>query len=146
VTEPLNFTGVNDNLLSVESQGGISWTETQFRLQGIDATDSYQPGRPAILPNIADMDAIVVRNGFSQSPSANAGTEAGLFIAQPGTDWHASLSSTDTGAPLAASNVPSTNSGMLQQDQYYRWLTRDGLEIGGPIGKRADVFASAWGQ
>jgi hypothetical protein len=146
VTEPLNFTGVNDSLLSVESQGGISWTETQFRLQGMDATDSYQPGRPAILPNIADMDAIVVRNGISQSPSANAETEAGLFIAQPGTAWHASLSSTDTGAPLAASNLPSTNRGLLRQDQYYRWLTRDGLEIGGPIGKRADVFASAWGQ
>jgi hypothetical protein len=135
VAQPMNFTGLADHLLSVISQGGISWTETRFTLEGLNATDSWQPGQPEILPNIADMDAITVRTG-----------EVGLFIAQPEPAWHASLSSTDTGAPLAASNLPAVNPGLLRQDQYYRWLTRDGLEIGGPVSQRADVFASAWGQ
>jgi hypothetical protein len=146
VTQPLGFNGLNDNQLTLESQGGVSWTDTRFTLQGMDATDSYQPGHPAILPNIADMDRIVTRNGFSQSPSANTGTEVGLFLSQPDSPWHATLTSTDTGTPLASSNLPATDRGMIQQDQYFKWLTRDGLEIGGPIRKWADVFLSAWGQ
>lgn len=146
VTEPLDFTGLSDNRLTVESRGGISWTETQFKLQGIDATDSYQPGRPAILPNMADIEDVAVRGGFSQSPSGNVGTEVGLFLAEPGTAWHAALSSTDTGSRLTSSNLPSSNAGSLLQNQDFRWLTRDGLEIGGPVGHLADVFASAWGQ
>jgi hypothetical protein len=135
VAQSLNFTGLADQLLSVISQGGVSWTETRFTLEGLNATDSWQPGQPEILPNIADMGAITVRTG-----------EVGFFMAQPEGAWHASLSSTDTGAPLAASNLPAVNAGVLLQDQYYRWLTRDGLEIGGPVDRRADVFASAWGQ
>ena len=145
VAAPQNFTGLADTQLSVESQGGISWTQTHYTLQGLDATDSYQPGRPAILPNIADMAAITLRGGLAQSPSASAGTEIGLFMAQPESPWHATLNSSETGSPLAASNLPA-NSGEVQQSQYFKWQTRDGLEIGGPIHHWADVFASAWGQ
>ena len=49
VTEPLDFTGLSDNRLAVESQRGFSWTDTQYKFQGMDATDSYQPGLPAVL-------------------------------------------------------------------------------------------------
>jgi hypothetical protein len=146
VAQPPNLTGLADHQMSVISQGGISWTETRFTLEGLNATDSWQPGQPEILPNIADMDAITVRTGFAQSPIANTGTEVGFFMSQPEAIWHASLSSSNTGAPLAASNLPAVNSGALRQNQYYRWMTRDGLEIGGPVSHRADIFASAWGQ
>lgn len=33
VTEPLDFTGLRDNRLAVESQGGFSWTYTQYKFQ-----------------------------------------------------------------------------------------------------------------
>ncbi|MGD0775955.1 MAG: hypothetical protein ABSC05_24320, partial [Candidatus Solibacter sp.] len=42
VAEPLDFTGLSDNRLAVESQRGFSWTDAQYKLQGMDATDSYQ--------------------------------------------------------------------------------------------------------
>ena len=46
VTAPLDLTGLSDNRLAVESQRGFSWTDTQYKFQGMDATDSYQPGTP----------------------------------------------------------------------------------------------------
>jgi hypothetical protein len=42
--------------------------------------------------------------------------------------------------------LPAADRGFLQQREYFNRLTRDGLQIGGPIWKRADIFASAWGQ
>lgn len=142
VTEPLDFTGISDNRLAVESQGGISWTATRFTLQGIDATDSYQPGLPLILPNIEAMQDIVV----SRNPSDNAETDVGLFLSEADTTWHAKLSSMNTGSALSSTSLPAADRGFLEQREYFNRMTRDGLDIGGPIGKRADVFLSSWGQ
>jgi hypothetical protein len=58
VTEPLDFTGVSDNRLAVESQRGLSWTDTQYKFQGMDATDSYQPGLPAVAPDVQALDEV----------------------------------------------------------------------------------------
>ena len=130
VTEPLDFTGLNDNRLAVESRGGISWTDTRFTLQGMDATDSYQPGLPMILPNIEDMRDIVV----SQN-------DVGLFLSEADTTWHAKLSTMDTGSALSSTNLPTADQGFLKQREYFNRMTRDGLEVSGPIWKRADVFS-----
>ena len=86
VTEPLDFTGLSDNRLAVESQRGFSWTDTQYKFQGMDATDSYQPGLPAILPDVQALDEVVVRSAFAQTASSSYGTEVGLFLAEPGRD------------------------------------------------------------
>lgn len=147
VTEPLDFTGLHDNRLAVESQRGFSWTDTQFKLQGMDATDSYQPGRPAVLPDIQSLDEAVVRSAFAQTASSSPGTEIGLFLAQPGASWHGGLSSDNTGTPLSSTNLPApAERGLVQQNGQFRRFTRDRLEIGGPLTKRADFYASSAGQ
>ena len=145
VTEPLDFTGLNDNRLAVESRGGISWTDTRYTLQGMDATDSYQPGLPVILPNIEAMRDVVVQSAVSQRPSDNAGTNVGLFLSEADTTWHAKLSTMNTGSALSSTNLPIADRGFLEQREYFNRMTRDGLEVGGPIWKRADVFLSSVG-
>jgi hypothetical protein len=147
VTQPLDFTGLSDNRLAVESQRGFSWTDTQYKLNGMDATDSYQPGLPAILPDVQALDETVVRSGFAQTASSSYGTEVGLFLAEPGTSWHGVLSTSNTGAAFSSSNLPpAANRGLVQQSDQFRWLTRDRLEIGGPLTRWADFYASGSGQ
>jgi hypothetical protein len=112
ITEPLDFTGQSGNRLPIESQRGFSWTGTQFKLQGMDATDSYQPGLPAIVPDVQSLDEVVVRSD---------GTEIGSFLAEPGTSWHGALSTADTGTPLSSTNLPSpANRGLVQQASEFR--------------------------
>ncbi len=147
VTQPLDFTGLADNRLWLQSDRALSWTTTQFKLQGIDATDSYQPGRPLILPNVEALDDTVVRTGFAQTASTADGTEIGLFLAEPSPAWHATLSSADTGSAFAWSNVPPpATRGLVRQPDRFHWFTRDGLEVSGPLARWADIFASAAGQ
>jgi hypothetical protein len=147
VTEPLDFLGLSDYRLALESQRASSWTNTQFNLQGMDTTDSYQPGIPVILPNIEAMDEMVVRSAFAGTTSAIPGTEVGFFLAEPGASWHGALSSMDTGSGLASSNLPPpADRGLVQQSERFDWFTRDSLEVGGPLTKWADLFASAAGQ
>jgi hypothetical protein len=147
VTEPLDFAGLSDNRAALESQRGVSWTATHYSLQGMDATDSYQPGAAAILPDVQALDAVVVRSGFAQTASSSAGTDVGLFLAEPGESWHGEISNSGTAAALASSNLPAPAArGLVQQADEFHWLTRDGMQIGGPVTKWADFFASAAGQ
>ena len=138
VTQPLDLLGENDNRLAVVSQAAFSWTETQFKLQGMDATDSYQPGFPVIFPDVEALDEIAVQDEDS---------EIGLFLAEPGPRWHGTLSSADIGAPLSSNNLPlPADRGLVQQAQQFQWFTRDRAEISGPLTKWADIYASGAGQ
>jgi hypothetical protein len=71
VTEPLDFAGLSDNRLTVASQRGFSWTDTQYKFQGMDATDSWQPGIPAVLPDVEALGEVVVRSAFAQTTSSS---------------------------------------------------------------------------
>lgn len=106
MSQPLDFGGLSDNRLAIESQRGFSWTDTQYKLQGIDATDSYQPGLPPILPEVQALDEIVVRSAFAQTASSSDGTEVGLFLGEPRASWHSALSTANTGAVLSSTNLP----------------------------------------
>lgn len=153
VTEPLDFAGLAANRLAVESQRGFSWTGTQFKLHGMDATDSYQPGLPAILPDVEALGEAVARSAFAQTASLSHGSGIGVFLAEPGAplsgpaSWHGALSTADTGAAFSSTNLPApAGRGLVQQTNQFRWFTRDRLEIAGPLTRWADIYASGSGQ
>jgi hypothetical protein len=88
-----------------------------------------------------------VRSAFAQSTSSSYGSEVGLFLAEPEASWHAAFSTANTGAALSSTNFPEPASrGLVQQSDQFRWFTRDRLEIGGPLTKWADFYASGSGQ
>ncbi|HEY1203778.1 MAG: TonB-dependent receptor [Bryobacteraceae bacterium] len=133
VTEPLDFTGLADNRLAVESQSGVSWTRARYTLDGMDAADSYQPGRPSILP---DVEAL-------EDPT----TGSGLVLKEPRESWHGALSTADTGSFLGTTNLPgAADRGLVQQSERFTSFTRDRIEADGPLTSWADLMASAAGQ
>lgn len=145
--QPLNYSGLGDNRLAWQSQRGISWTGTQFKLLGMDATDSFQPGQPAIFPDVDSLDQVVARSGLAQTTSRAYGAEIGFFPSQPAAVWHGAFSTSGTGAPLASSNLPPpADRGAVQQNEQFRWFTRDSGEAGGALTRWADLFVSLAGQ
>ena len=145
--QPLNYSGLGDNRLAWQSQRGFSWTGTQFKLLGMDATDSFQPGQLVILPDVDSLDEIVARSGFAQTTSTAYGSETGFFPFQPAASWHGAFSTSDTGAALTSSNLPPpADRGAVQQNEQYRWFTRGAAEAGGALAKWADLYVSLAGQ
>jgi hypothetical protein len=147
VSEPLDFTGLADNRLLLLSVAGYSWTATEFLMEGMNATDSYQPGRPVMLPDVQALEATVLRSAFALTASPSYGVDVGVFLAQPGAAWHGALASVGTGAFLASGYLPPPAlRGSVQQTDRYDWMTRDHAETGGPIARWADLFASGTAQ
>jgi hypothetical protein len=147
VTVPLDFTGLADNRLALVSERAFSWTGTEFKLQGLNATDSYQPGRPAIVPDVQGLSEIIVRTGPALITSNSYNNEVGSFVAEPGTSWHGGVFMSGTGSAFSSSNLPPVERrGAVQQPERFNWFTRDRFEVGGPLTNWADLFASGAGQ
>jgi hypothetical protein len=139
---PLDFTGLADNRLALISVRSRSWTSTGFKWQGLNATDSYQPGRLVILPDIQGTADVAVRQDFD---ARGYGDEIGVFLDEPRMSWRAAISTFGTGSALSSDNLPRA-SGTVQQRERFQWCTRDRLELEGPLTPWADVFASVGGR
>ncbi|HWF46995.1 MAG TPA: hypothetical protein VG168_08320, partial [Bryobacteraceae bacterium] len=147
VTAPLDFTGAQNTRIPLASQYTFSWTATEFSLEGMNATDPYQPGRLVVLPDVQDLDEIKVESSRGSGVSGAFAVETGLFLQTPRNRWHGELSTADTGASLSSSNLPiPADRGILLQPQEYNWFTRDHVALGGPLGRRADMYFSGTGQ
>jgi hypothetical protein len=147
VTVPLDLSGLSDNRLPVFSQRGFSWTDTALRCSGLDAGDDYQPGRAQMLPDGGAVEMTIVRSAFALTSSPAYGAEVAVFPAQGGESWRAVLASAGTAGALAWNNMPpAATRGAVEQADRYNWFTRDHADLGGPLGRWADIFASGTGQ
>ena len=147
VSAPLNFTGLYDNRLSLISARAMSWTATEFHLNGMNTTDPYQPGHPLMVTDPDAISEMNVRAGFSQLTSAAFANEAGIFTGEAGPSWHGDFSTANSGSIFSWSNLPPpAMRGIVQQTEFFRWFTHDDVQISGPVLRRADFFAAVAGQ
>ena len=147
VTQPVNFTGLSDSILPLQSQNAFTWTGTVYRIQGMDATDPYQPGFPLLLGDKDALEELSARGIVDDSLSDAFSSHVDLFVKQASDGWHGHVSSTATGSPLASNNLPPASTrGILQQSEHFNWFTRDSVQAEGPLTSRADIFLSGTGQ
>jgi hypothetical protein len=147
VTQPLGFGGLASTRLSLLSRDGFTWTGTQFRLQELDVTDSYQPGRPVVLADVLALDEVVVRSLSNPGVSVGYGAEINFSLKRGGSAWHGQLSSYNTGAFLANNNLPApAQRGAVLRPERFDWFTRNNVQSGGPLHKKVDLFVSGTGQ
>ena len=139
VTNPLDFAWLGTVRLPLISNRAVSWTATTFRLNGLDAIDSYQPGKPVTFDDVASEDSAVYREDT-----------AGIYLRGAENSWHGGLATADTGSILGGDNRPPPPArGIVQRPEEFRWFTRDTAEVGGPLTRWADISAigtAQWGS
>ena len=117
---------------------GPSWSQTQFRLDGLDVTDMREGGAPAIYPDLGLFDAVQVETARFGVDTAGPGLAVSLIPKRPGDVWRG------TGEAFVTP-------GGWQQDppagippalgRYDHW-TDASLSVNGPITGRTGLFAS----
>jgi hypothetical protein len=78
----------------------------QLRLNGLDATDSYQPGTPVMPDDLAAVDSVAVREAYAAGTVPLDAYDAGVFLRAAASSWHFGLGTQNTGAALTGSNLP----------------------------------------
>src|ERR1019366_9495422 len=123
----------------------LPYGEYRVGVGGSDFTVYVSPVRPVCV-KIAPHE-VAVRTGFDLGASRAYGSEIAAFVTTPRTAWHGAVASSDTGSFLASNNLPGASTrGLLQQIEKYRRFSNDSLQVGGPLGRRIDGFASLAGQ
>ena len=147
-TYPLDFASLGSTRLPlIAGPSAAQWTGTSFRLNGLDATDSYQPGLPVMLDDLASLDSVAAREGYAAGAAMLDAYDAEVFLRGAESSWHFGLATQDTGAALAGDNVPPTpDRGTVERPDEFRWFTRDSANIDGVFGRWADIAATATGQ
>jgi hypothetical protein len=117
---------------------GPSWSQTQFRLDGLDVTDMREGGAPAIYPDLGLFDAVQVETARVGLDTAGPGLAVSLIPKRPGEVWRG------TGEAFVTP-------GGWQQDppagipaalgRYDHW-TDAAISVNGPITGRTGLFAS----
>ncbi len=147
VTSPLNFAGLSDIRLPLIAGWASAWTATSFFLHGLDATDSYQPGRPVMLDDAASQAPVTVRDAFTAGPAPIDALNIGITLRTTENTWHGGLEAQDTGSALAGNNLPPEPArGIVERPEEFLWFTRDTAQIAGPLARWADFTATATGQ
>jgi hypothetical protein len=143
VSQPLNFEALSSVRLPLVGGWPAAWTSTTFHLNGLDATDSYQPGRPLLLDDSRADDAIIYREAYAAPAVALNGVDVGIYLRGADEGWHGGLATDDTGLAFAADNLPlPPDRGAVQTSDRFRWFTRDTAEVGGPLTRWADISAT----
>lgn len=105
VTNRLEIGGTETALPALFSALGASWTENQFRLNGLDVTDPYQPGVPDMNPGIdalSEFQAII-----ASKPAVSQGSGESLALGSPeaGGALHGAAQMYGSGSGLQSNNM-----------------------------------------
>ncbi len=144
---PPDFGGLASHRLAIISFQAASWTATAYELNRLDAADPYQPGRPMFLVDPDAIETITVHTGPQPARLHGPGATVELWTRHAAPRWHGTLASHFTGNAMASGKLPekAASAGLLRPEAF-RWYSRDHVRLGGPAGKRADIFASATAQ
>jgi hypothetical protein len=90
VTDRIDIAGLETGQPTLFSALGASWTENQYSLNGLNVTDSYQPGFVLVDPNLDDLAQFQVVTGAKPTAGRGSGTNIVLATPEPVKKWHGS--------------------------------------------------------
>jgi carboxypeptidase family protein len=88
VTDRIDVGGLESGEPALFGAQGASWTENQYRLNGLNVTDPYQPGFPLLDPSLDDLAQFQVVTAAKPAADGDSGTNIMLVTPAPGPAWH----------------------------------------------------------
>ncbi len=126
------------------SRGSVSWTQSSYLINGMDASDPYNTGNPLYHPDVEAFGFVIHDNG--RFPIANISPGGTFdFIPREGTaDYHGSISAFFTAPGMSSRSVPSRleKEGIFERTRL-SFFGNASAQLSGPIvPERLLMFAS----
>jgi len=105
VTNRFEIGGTETARPALFSAFGASWTENQFRWNGLDVTDPYQPGLPDTNPGIDALSQFQVITASKPAAAQGSGASLALALPEPGGALHGAAQFYLSGSALQSDNM-----------------------------------------
>lgn len=138
VPSPFDIGQTARQKLPVFSFEGMSWTASRFTVEGMTATDPYQPGHAVALPDPGGVHEVQL---FGAAPTL------AYTFRQPAPHWHGSGTILATGGSLFSGNSPApAQRGLLQTPGELQRFLYANAQAGGQVTRWLDAFFSGSGR
>jgi hypothetical protein len=126
------------------SRGSVSWTQSSYLINGLEATDPYITGTPLFYPDLEALQFVTHSNGRHAIAYLSPGGAFDLVPKEGTPDFRGALSAYFTTPGMASSSVPSRlhDEGLFERTRLNSFQNYS-AQFSGPIFKeRLLVFAS----
>lgn len=120
-----------------------SWTQTMFRVDGVDVTDPTGSGTPIFVPDLRLWRRVRVTTGVPRAESDASGVEIGVELNRPADKWTRSIEGSLSHGGLAG-RTPSTEAPALARLDGW---DRIAFLASGPFGENGGaVLSGSWAR
>lgn len=145
-TNRIDVGGLGSGLPALFSaRGGTSWTQTSYRLNGLDVTDPYAPGQPLFYPDFYSLRYSQLGNAGLPPSALSPGGVFNLITPEGGDRLHGGASLFYLNHSLQSSNIsPELQQEGLSESDGFHFMLDGNLWASGPlIPERLHFYASA---
>jgi hypothetical protein len=134
VTNRVDEGGMETGIIALVGSNGGSWTQNGYRLDGINATDPYDTGKPLVYPQISGLVEFQVATAFHSAATAAPGASFNLTIRRGTGRTHAQAEAYYLGLPFQSSNLDGRLRSLgYSTDPHFKRLAEGVFSAGGPI-------------
>ncbi len=115
-------------------RGSTSWTQSVYRLNGLDVTDPYETGRPLVYPDFYGIEFSLLGNGGHPPDGISPGGYFNLYSPWGGDRLRGGASFFYMNHSLQSSNVsPELEREGLFESHGFHYMTDGNVHISGPL-------------
>jgi len=144
-TSRIDVGGVWADLPAVwSSRGSVSWTQSSYLINGLDATDPYITGTPLFYPDLESLQFFTHSNGRHPVAHLFPGGALDLTPKQGTSEFHGALSAYFTAPGMTSGSVPSRleEEGLFERTRLNSFSNYSAQFSGPVFTKKLLVFAS----
>ncbi|HEX2695290.1 MAG TPA: TonB-dependent receptor, partial [Acidobacteriota bacterium] len=134
-TDRIDVGGMRSDLPALFSaRGGTSWTENEYRLNGMDVTDPYEGGLPFYVPDLSSLRTVRLENAGHTAGTLSPGGVLDLVTKDGGNAFAGSFSAFAGDRRLVSSNITPAleKEGILEADTLKSSLGLH-FDLSGPV-------------
>ena len=134
-TDRIDVGGMRSDIPSLFSaRGGTSWTQNEYRLNGMSVTDPYEGGLPFYIPDVFSLRSIRLENAGHPAGTLSPGGTLDLVTKDGGNAFAGSFSAFAGDKRLVSSNITPAlkKEGLLEADTLKSSLDLH-FDLSGPV-------------
>jgi hypothetical protein len=105
VTDHIDEGGIAAGAIQLVGVHGGTWTQNNYRWDGFNITNPYEPGKPLTYPLFGMLQEFRIANGSDSAEIAVAGADFQFISRHSGATFHGDAEAYDLGEPLQSSNL-----------------------------------------
>jgi hypothetical protein len=134
-TDRIDVGGMRSDLPALFSaRGGTSWTQNEYRLNGLSVTDPYEGGLPFYVPDLSSLRTVRLENAGHPAGTLSPGGTLDLVTKEGGNAFAGSFSAFAGDRRLVSSNITPAleKEGILEADTLKSSLDLH-FDLSGPV-------------